>query len=265
MFVHLRLHLGDTRHGPTRPRPDAPRDTLWGLRPRGATDVGVRFASADRSHETVISLEAHMALAALLPMRPDLRSDGALPVDDDRPRLKAAEWLAAHWLRAPIPKERRPFTEAALRMRARATGETPKCVLRELTVQNIFVAISDVRRVDDLEALLADLRRRVANAICEDLLGPGWRRREVGSETPLRDPDGLASPTNDFAEVDRRDARARIVKQPGLTRREAEVFRLMESGRTTADIAEALDIAQSTVRVHRKNLVDKLAPLYEAI
>ena len=44
----------------------------------------------------------------------------------------------------------------------------------------------------------------------------------------------------------------------GLTAREAEVLRLVAQGSRTADIAEILGVAETTVKTHRQNLMGKL-------
>jgi DNA-binding CsgD family transcriptional regulator len=48
------------------------------------------------------------------------------------------------------------------------------------------------------------------------------------------------------------------VRPPGLTAREAEVVNLILEGHSTRAIGERLKIAHETVRVHRRNLYDKL-------
>jgi DNA-binding NarL/FixJ family response regulator len=64
----------------------------------------------------------------------------------------------------------------------------------------------------------------------------------------------------EFRRRDLRDARLRELEEDGvvLTRREWEVLELLADGRTTAEIAATLDIAQVTVRTHVATVVKKL-------
>jgi len=47
-------------------------------------------------------------------------------------------------------------------------------------------------------------------------------------------------------------------KPSPLTAREREVLRRVAEGKTTAQIAEALHLAQSTIGTHRQHIMDKL-------
>ena len=262
---HVTFHLNAAPTAPPRSPGGSPRDTLWGLRPRGPADIRVRFRSADGSSETVLSHETHLALTILLTMRPDLRSGGAQPVEDEHLRLWAANQLQATWLRNPIPRQRRPYVVPVLKWEAATRGQSAATLRRELTVQGIFEALADVPRNENLEELLKALRRQVADAVCDILLRPGWRRRERGREVPLSLAQSAADPTDEFAAVDEREALDRLVEQAGLTPRETEVFRLTELECDTTEMAEALGIEPSTVRVHRKNLKDKLSAVRSKI
>jgi len=46
--------------------------------------------------------------------------------------------------------------------------------------------------------------------------------------------------------------------EQALSRRERQVLALIVAGKTSSDIADSLDIAQSTVEVHRRNIMRKL-------
>jgi ATP/maltotriose-dependent transcriptional regulator MalT len=53
-------------------------------------------------------------------------------------------------------------------------------------------------------------------------------------------------------------ASAEPIAEP-LSKRELDVLRLLASGRSTREIARALVLAESTVKMHLKHLYDKLA------
>lgn len=44
---------------------------------------------------------------------------------------------------------------------------------------------------------------------------------------------------------------------PHITRREAEILRLLRDGKTTREVADELSISFHTVETHRKNLMGK--------
>ncbi|MHC4947106.1 MAG: response regulator transcription factor [Planctomycetota bacterium] len=70
------------------------------------------------------------------------------------------------------------------------------------------------------------------------------------------DDDG--SPGNDGGPVSRSPAYSPAVATTCLTRREQEILRLLASGTSTPEMAEALGVSQATVRNHIHNLFTKL-------
>lgn len=219
----------------------------------------VRLHSSDGSPEVTLSIQQHVALTALLPMNPALRSSNYTGSADDNLRLLAAEWLAQYWLHHPIPWARWPIVRDPLAERAEAESRSIKEILWSATVQAIFLVLSEHPPSGGLADYLGWLRAQVANKICDDLLGPGSRR----PDSPIGDEDMLAEDPDidaDTSEEELARLIARVSSRASLSQRETEVLSLWSRGYSSAEISSKLGITATTVRVVRHHIRGKVKP-----
>jgi len=230
--------------------------TLGNVGDRGPV---VRIYPRDHSWEVTLSVPAHICLTILLTMQAALRSPGYEPTEDQQLRMAAARWLTKNWLRRPIPSPRWWPVNRALHERADAQKKSPKRVLEEATEQAIFLVLAQKPANDrDLVEYLRWFRSQVANSICEDLLGPGWRRRLEAYLDDL-EPESDAFVTEMGAVLDQwLDVSAARVC---LTKQQEHVIRLRAQGYDSREIGKRLGIQASTVRVHLRRAAKKLQKL----
>ena len=219
----------------------------------------VQVASPGESWRVTMSLQAHVTLTALLTSQPALRSPSYQHEIDDDTRVAAAEWMTRHLYHHPVPRQRWPQFKPALRRRAEEECRSEEETLREATVQAIFVALGERPERRDLPGILNWVRNEVSNKLCEDFIGPKWRRREeslddyaIGEETGVDESlEASESAVERFVES--------VASEASFTVRQREVFALWMGDHRSSEIATRLGVPPSTVRVMKHRIRKKLA------
>jgi hypothetical protein len=102
----------------------------------------------------------------------------------EQERLDALKRLTEKWFKNPIHPRRWPLAQWELESRAQESGTSIASELRAATVQCLLLAFADVDAEAPVGEYLRLSRSALANRLMDDLAGPGWRRRQSGSETP---------------------------------------------------------------------------------
>jgi two-component system, NarL family, nitrate/nitrite response regulator NarL len=154
-------------------------------------------------------------------------------------------------------KERRPDVVLTdLRMRGLRGVELTKIVVSSLPEVRVIALTVSEEQEDLLEALRVGARgyvvksvaqAEIVNAILAVARGESWLSPRIAGKL-----------IDEYARLPSTVVRESLAEQPDLTARERSVLARLAQGMTNREIAQALDIGETTVKTHVKNLLEKL-------
>jgi DNA-binding NarL/FixJ family response regulator len=154
-------------------------------------------------------------------------------------------------------KERRPDVVLTdLRMRGLRGVELTKIVVSSLPEVRVIALTVSEEQEDLLEALRVGARgyvvksvaqAEIVNAILAVARGESWLSPRIAGKL-----------IDEYARLPSTVVRESLAEQPDLTARERSVLARLAQGMTNREIALALDIGETTVKTHVKNLLEKL-------
>jgi len=154
-------------------------------------------------------------------------------------------------------KERLPDVVLTdLRMRGLRGVELTKIVVSSLPEVRVIALTVSEEQEDLLEALRVGARgyvvksvaqAEIVNAILAVARGESWLSPRIAGKL-----------IDEYARLPSTVVRESLAEQPDLTARERSVLARLAQGMTNREIAQALDIGETTVKTHVKNLLEKL-------
>lgn len=186
--------------------------------------------------------------------------------------LAAAKRLLVRYGR-PIYKSRIPLIQGELRRLANQHGRSPGAELEALALSRIFEAVQAARRYapgelnrarkgpgDDRTVKLwrrgarCAIRARLNDLLTKDILGVGWRKRELSLEGSKRGrrarADQMVAGHDPCGPIEARLMIEQLIGRAGLSKRESDLIAALRSGcGTFAEAAERLHVAPSSARV----------------
>jgi two-component system, NarL family, nitrate/nitrite response regulator NarL len=154
-------------------------------------------------------------------------------------------------------KERLPDVVLTdLRMRGLRGVELTKIVVSSLPEVRVIALTVSEEQEDLLEALRVGARgyvvksvaqAEIVNAILAVARGESWLSPRIAGKL-----------IDEYARLPSTVVRESLAEQPYLTARERSVLARLAQGMTNREIAQALDIGETTVKTHVKNLLEKL-------
>jgi DNA-binding NarL/FixJ family response regulator len=143
-----------------------------------------------------------------------------------------------------------------LRMRGLRGAEVTRAVVSSLPEVRVIALTVSEEQEDLLEALRAGARgyvvksvaqAEIVNAILAVARGESWLSPRIAGKL-----------IDEYARLPSTVVREVLAGQPDLTARERSVLARLAQGMTNREIAQALDIGETTVKTHVKNLLEKL-------